>query len=332
MTTLREIAAEADVHISTVSRVLNGHQSDMVSPDTRDRILEVAGRLRYRPSAAARALASGRSSVMAVGYSRPDDPHFLHVLAIAQRLAEARGYHLQIALSRDQLRDWLSERRADIVLDIGVVDDADEITRSVSADHQRVLSCGPSYRALPTETMCAYWKNSAGIRSALRHLVDLGHRRIAFLAGTQDSGKFEAFNTASEEMDLQPVIVRSDAEDDLLAAGAQMARRLLREERAVTAILARNDEFACGALHALHEAGVTVPDELSIVGFNDIRTAPYLFPSLTTVRTPLCDCAERLLPMALDSTAAGMDGEWKPEATEMTTTLVVRSSTAQVKA
>ena len=328
VSTLREIAEICGVDISTVSRVLNGRQSGMVSAATRDNIRAAAKQLQYRPSAAARALASGRSRTVVVGYSRPDDPHFMPMLIALKTIVEAHDYHLQIAFDVGELKTALRERSADIVLSVNIVDLADEFIESIAADHQRVIAIGPAYRGLPEQVMCAYWHDGAGIRSAVEHLVELGHHRIAFLAGISSPAKYEAFNAVSDEPGIEPVIVRSDSEDDLLAAGAQMARRLLRDEPSVTGVVARNDEFACGALHALREASVAVPEDISIVGFNDIEIASYLSPSLTTIRTPLVECARLLVPAALESIAAGQDNHWRPEALEFSTSLVVRSSTA----
>jgi len=326
MTTLREVAKAAGVHISTVSRVLNGHESSLVSAATCERILEVAERLQYRPSAAARALASGRTHVVAVTYSRPEDPHLTPMLAEAHRIALEHGYYVQIALDRDQLHDWLSERRADVVMDVGVVDRADELVGSRTADHQCVIAVGPTWRSLPAQVLCAYWQDRQGISQMAEHLVSLGHRLIAFLAGTQYSGKIEAFRMLAEELGYEPIIVRCKSEDDMLAARAEMARAVLGLKPRPTAIFARNDELALGALHALHESGVMVPDDLSLSGFEGIPGAAYSYPPLTTVRTPLLECVRAVLPRALASLSAGV-GECEVGALPMYTSLVVRSST-----
>lgn len=332
MATISDVAEAAGVHVSTVSRVLNGRASKMVSPATRERILSEANKLNYRPSAAARALASGRSRVVAIAYARPDDPHFLPMLVTAHRMATDRGYQIQTVFDREQLGNWLRERRADVALDVSLVDSSDFLLESVSADHQRVVSCGPVYQKLPERTMCAYWHDCEGIRLALQHLRELGHERIAMLAGRQRSGKVEAFEMAAGEMSFDPVIVRLETEGELLAAGARMARNILDHPRRPTAIIARTDEFACGALHALREAGVAIPDDISIVGFNDIPTVAYLFPPLTTVRTPLVQCAEKLLPIAFDSIDSGDAENWRPECFEFHARLVIRSSTGPPRA
>lgn len=251
------------------------------------------------------------------------------MLLEAQHLGAAHGYHLQIAFRREQLREWLSERRADVAVCVDVVDAADELASWTAADHQQVLAIGPVERNPPEDVACAYWSDAEGIRAALQHLKELGHRDVAFLAGDHVSEKERVFDALTDSLDLQAFTVRSDQEHDMLAAGALMARRLLELRPRPTAVLARNDEFAIGALHALREARVRVRDELSIVGFNDISNAAYTYPSLTTVRTPLVECVPQLLPIALQE-ASAMGGEaHDPTVVSFRTALVVRSSTAR---
>jgi len=331
MAKLSEVAELAGVHVSTASRVLRSRDCDMVSDATRQRVLEAAERLRYKPSAAARALVSGRSDSVAVIVHYVADPHHMLAMAMLDRLTQDAGYSLQLTTSDDDVHDWLSTRRADIVMAVSTVDNADRFISSIASPHQLVLAVGPLSQTLPRKALCAYWEDRAGLGLAVSHLAELGHEHIAFLAGGPvEHPKQRAFEAAVEEQGLShTLIIQCGDESDQLAAGAAMARDALGLQPRPSALIARNDEFACGALHGLWAEGVRVPEEMSLVGYSGIPMTAYTCPPITTVCTPLLDCIETLLLAGLQRLADEEPAQ-EPEhvAIRFEPSLAVRASTA----
>ncbi len=329
MATIRDVAEKVGVSPSTVSRVLNGRRG-YCSESTRRRVLDAARRLNYCASAPARALVQGKTNVVAIGCESPDDPHPAQMLAAAQRLAESHGFHVLLSPAEDSsdLVRILREQRADIVLWArSAVELADGLLDAVSNPQQVVVAAGPANTAPPQGIFAAYWIDWEGIRSALQHLAALGHRRIAFLAGA-GQGKDEMFKVEAAKLKLQMHVVYVDSEVDKFAAGADMAQHALRLQPRPTALFARNDEFAIGALHGLNEAGVNVPDDISVVGYGGIPATGYCHPPLTTVYTPFLECGTIALQAALQACTSNTKSVLQPATTKLETHLMVRATTA----
>jgi len=181
------------------------------------------------------------------------------------------------------------------------VERVDALARATVGSGQRLVAVGPMGYAPPVKVMSAYWDDRRGMGKAVDYLAGLGHRHVAFLAGCAARYKERAFAEAAGELGMEVSTVDVADETDQLAAGADMARRVLELDPRPTAIVARNDQFAIGAISALHAAGVRIPEDISLVGYNDTPMAAYTTPSLTTVRTPVVECAEAVLDSALRS-------------------------------
>ncbi len=330
MSNIRDVAEAAGVSPATVSRVLNGKATSLVSEATRERVLDAAQSLGYHPSAAARALVAGRTDTIALATTNIHDPHYARALDVAQDIAEEFGYHLLLVPDADdtRLQSLLRERRADVIVRLRYpVDTADEVAAAVVSDEQVVIAVGPVDRQMPLSTPCACWDDREGIRAAVEHLAELGHRRVAFLAGRPAQRKERyAFEAAGADMTIVPVCIEPGSPDDV-ARGAAIARLALQREPGVTALLAQNDTLALGALHALREDGIAVPRRVSVVGYNDTFLAPYSCPPLTTVRTPLAECVSRGLRQVLEALSP-QHGPIQPQSLQLHTELVVRASTA----
>lgn len=333
MSNIRDVAEAAGVSPATVSRVLNGKATSLVSEATRERVLDAAQSLGYHPSAAARALVAGRTDTIALATTNIHDPHYARALDVAQDIAEEFGYHLLLVPDADdtRLQSLLRERRADVIVRLRYpVDTADEVAAAVVSDEQVVIAVGPVDRQMPLSTPCACWDDREGIRAAVEHLAELGHRRVAFLAGRPAQRKERyALEAAGTDMTIVPVCIEPGSPDDV-ARGAAIARLALQREPGVTALLAQNDTFALGALHALHEDGVAVPEQVSVVGYNDTLMTSYSSPPLTTVRTPLVECVGQTLRQVLESLSR-QDCPIKLQALQMHTELVIRASTAHAR-
>lgn len=330
MSNIRDVAESAQVSPATVSRVLNGKASALVSEATRQRVLQAAHTLGYTPSAAARALVAGRTDTVALATANIHDPHYTRALEAAQSIVDEFGYHLLLlpSASDERLRKLLRERRADVVLRLRWrVDVADDIAAAAVSDEQAVIAVGPVDEHPPEHAQCAYWDDREGIAAAVRHLIDLGHREVAMLVGSVAQRKLHyAQEAAGSQLEILPVCLGQAGEDDV-AWGAALAERALKLYPAATALLAQNDNFALGALHWLNQAGIRIPEQISVMGYNDILMAAYSHPPLTTVRTPLVECIERTLRQVL-GTLSKQNRAVQPQAVQLPVKLVVRATTA----
>jgi DNA-binding LacI/PurR family transcriptional regulator len=290
--TIAKVAAEAGVGVGTVSRVLNGSPS--VSEDTRRRVLEAIAALDYQPSAVARALSTGRThavGVVAPFFTQPSVVERLR--GISLRLARS-GYQLVLfdVERSDQRRETfraLSMRgRVDGVLSISLAPSERDAARLESAGTPVVL-VDRDHDALPTVTV----DDVEGGRLAASHLLALGHRAIAFV-GDEEENPFGFDSSARRRagfeaalldagVPLRPEWVRRGPHGR--AAGRRSGAALLALGERPTAIFASSDVQAIGVLEAARDAGVRVPEDLSVIGFDDVEAAAYA--GLTTVTQSL---------------------------------------------
>jgi LacI family transcriptional regulator len=298
MTNIHDIAAQIGVSVATVSRALNG--SPEVSDATRDRVLQLARELDYTPSAAARTLVRRRSHVVGViletGPGHPDllHPFFQEVLVGLQHGAGERGYDLLLFASEQPGNGFGGShsyaRRAEHhgiggVVVMGFDGEHPEMRKLIEADIPCVAV--DSDLGGPRCGLVASDNREAAV-TAVTHLHGLGHPRIATITGALETRpaaeRLAGYRDAIEQLELD---AREDyvAEGDYYAeSGYEAALRLLALDAPPTAIFAASDMMAAGVLQAAHERGVRVPDELAVVGFDDIAVAALLQPALTTVR------------------------------------------------
>jgi LacI family transcriptional regulator len=286
LATLAEVAKRAGVSPGLVSRVLNNKTTTPIPQVTRERILRAAAELRYRPNVLARALVTGRSQTLGVYYPLIADPHFTRILGPVEQKARSLGYHL--LLSSD-LEGLITGGHVDGVLVVG---------RPEMPDVARHLSKKPmvfvSARGNP-QPSTVVWSDSDGARLAVAHLLHLGHRRIAALLGDlqkpHSQTKVEGFREALQDSDATWYEGEGALAEDQIENGYLLTRELLRKHPAITAICARNDFLAVGAAQAVHEAGIPIPQEISIVGHDDSILARSVYPRLTSVRSPFAEAA-----------------------------------------
>lgn len=330
MSTIRHVAEVAQVSPATVSRVLNGKASTLVSEATRQRVLLAVEELGYRPSAAARALVEGATHTVALTTTQLHDPHYARMLSVVPDLIRSHGYHLLLVPDEDdrQLQSLLSSRRADVLVRLRYpVDIAGHFAASRATPRQVVVAVGPIDQTPPQDCFCAYWDDREGISALVEHLASLGHHRLAYLA-IGDGGRkrrFAAAAAAARGLDLQVVSVEPDRGEDL-RQGHLLACQAVTEAPRATALVCPNDIVALGALHGLHECGKRVPDDLSVTGYNDIAAAAFSIPTLTTVRTPLVEGMTAILDDVL--TSLSTNAAIEPYARAFETQLIARHSTA----
>jgi LacI family transcriptional regulator len=335
--TIRQLARLSGVSIGTVSRALNGYAD--VNPDTRERIVRLARELDYTPAAAARSLVTQRSHVIGVfletGEGHPDlqHPFFHEVLVGVKNAIGAGGYDLLLFASEHPgngygEHSYLKRARhhnVEGVVLFGVDPDDAEVRRLVRSE----MACvGVDVELVGPKTEYVISDNLAGIAVAMRHLHDLGHRRIATITGLLDkrtgADRLRAYRNEMQALGLAYRDEYVAYGDFYVESGHRAMARLLDLDEPPTAVVAASDLMALGAIRAVAEAGRRVPQDVSIVGFDDIQLAGHVHPPLTTLRQDkagLGAAAGRAL-MAL------IDGETDlPQAVTLPVELIVRGST-----
>jgi LacI family xylobiose transport system transcriptional regulator len=329
--TLAEIARDASVSMSTVSKVLNGRSG--VSDSVRERIeglLHSAGYSR-------RGTSHEQGTLLELVFDNIDSEWSLQIIRGVERVAREKrlgvvltesGRHLSLA------PDWIDGilRRQPI----GVI----LLFSNLSVDHKRQLRTrnipfvvvDPAGEPEPDVSSVGSANWSGGL-AATRHLIELGHRRIAMVNGPQEMlcsrARLSGYRSALEEADIpfDPTLVEEGSfhYEDGVGAGT----RLLTRSDRPTAIFAGNDLQAFGVYEAARILGLVVPDDVSVVGYDDVPSASWMGPKLTTVRQPLIEMAEEATRLVL---AMREDSEHKLVRLDLATSLVVRASTAPPKA
>ena len=326
--TIEDVAREAGVSTATVSRAIN--QPDTVREVLRARVRAAVARLGYVPHAGARALKLQRSGTIGAVFPTVDNAIFAKAIdALQRRLAQA-GYQLLIATSdydpqvEAQQAMHLLTRGADALVLCGI-SQPPPLLRRLAARQVPVVHV-MSWPA-PAGLVCVGFDSARAMKQATRYLLDLGHRRIAMLAGiTRDNdraaarvrGVREALAEAGLDLPAKRLVERRYG----LAAAREGLRQLLETNPAPTAVVCGNDVLAFGALLEAQRLGLAVPQELSIVGFDDLELASHVQPALTTVHVP----AEAMWCCAADRVIAALRGQEFQRATEIDVGLVVRGS------
>jgi DNA-binding LacI/PurR family transcriptional regulator len=317
--TAADIAAEAGVSRATVGFVLNQTPGQTISTQTRDRVFEVADRLGYRPHLAARALASGRS--MIVVHVLPDWPldHSMRAhLDAASEALDAAGYTLVSYTPHEdgRTRPLWETLSPDVV--IGTVPFAQEDVVAMRASGIEHIVPSPGVRS-PALASTPFGRGPA---MQIEHLVQLGHRRIGFAATTD--ARLRAL--LEDRVGLaEQTATRLGVEHFEVEGVGDAARALARWRAAgITAVAAYNDEVAAAVLRAALQAGLSVPEDLSIVGHDDTPFSSLLFPAMTTIRVDTAMVGRYLADTALGALGGPDPAPLPAEAA----TLVVRESTA----
>lgn len=321
--TLRDVAKVAGVSHQTVSRAINGKGE--IDPQTQRRVLEVARELRYRPSRFGRGLA--RQDVTSVGVIVPDvvNPFFPEFIAGVLRAADSRDWRVVVTSVENDF-----SREPELIRSLGQQVDAiigylshtdEELEPYVGGVPLVVVDRGldsSTYGVVEVDT-------ATGIRAALRHLIDRGHRRIAMIdweSACDPVLRRNIFHAFAAEYDL-PVDDGWIVVGEQSIAGGDAAFLRLRDAHPdATAVLASNDLMAIGALHAAHRIGVRVPQDCALVGYDGLSIGELIDPPLTTVHLD----KRRLGELAIDQVDRLLSDELPPPAV-LTPHLIVRSTT-----
>lgn len=331
--TLKAVAAHVGLSAGTVSAVLNDAPSARHIPkQTRERIIAAARKLDYRPNYFARSLRKRRTMTIGVITHEIGDGYSASVIAGIENGTRLRDYffvtgvhHHDRELFENYVR-MLMQRGAEGIITIDY-----NLAHSLSLP--AVSIPGHVHNEGVTNIVLDH-RHAAEL--ALRHLTRLGHSKIAFFRGDPKSAdaisRWEAVHEVARDMGIMldpQLIVQIESDDSTPNLGYPFGRQLLHNKRPFTALFAYNDISAIGAIRAFHEAGLDVPRDVSVVGFDDIPAAAFHYPSLTTIRQPL----ERMGETAAEILIARIEGEKElsPEIA-VQPEIVVRESTGPVKA
>ena len=326
--TINDIAKRVGLSKASVSRALNGKQD--VDPETRKRVLKLAAQMGYVPSASARALSNGRSNCLGLLVPTLTWPWILEVLRGVAEEIEPSGYSLILYTTTDGVdseRAFMSQ-----VVPAGAVDGLALVIPFGMLDYIEGLAKGGlpivvvddrgHYPDLPTVATT----NVEGGRTATRHLIEQGRKRIAMLNGPHDFGcnrdRLKGYKSALHEAGLQVDPRRTVDSDFKEEGGASAMATLLAADPQLDAVFAANDVMAFGAMRALRNAGRRVPDDVAVVGFDDIPASAMTHPPLTTVRQPLYEMGRTAASMVM----AAVRGEPIAKRIELPTSLVIRDS------
>jgi LacI family transcriptional regulator/LacI family repressor for deo operon, udp, cdd, tsx, nupC, and nupG len=334
-TTIKDIAKLAGVSHTTVSRAL--HHSTLISTKTTQRIQEIASEIGYHPSVAARSLKTNRSQALGVIVSQIADPFFSEILQGIDDVAQASGYSLFIAAAQhDRAREHaiiqtMREHRVDGVI---LCSPWFSPEQSNQLQSYNIPIVAINNQAIEDYHYSIYHDDVDGSRQACEYLVQLGHTRIAYLgdasSGRTTQERLTGFQQVMKEADLllRPEYIHQVAGNSA-AQGLTGLDYFLSLSVRPTAIICYNDMMAVGVLKGLHQAGMRVPEDLSVTGFDNIMYSDFTQPPLTTIDQPkrfLGAEAARMMLEQLSSAANSIQSESKIK--RLKGMLLIRQSTA----
>ncbi len=340
MVSIKEVAKLAGVSIATVSRYLNNPET--VQEQTRDRVQEAITKTGYAPNSLARNFRRGKTSLVMVVLPSVGDPFFSGVMHGIWQVAKREGYSILIretqfnTLAFDEYSDIILSKQADGIILLATISpfqkDAGQPARRGGRLPPIVIGCEtvvPELSQFPSVRV----NNTIASAEATRYLIGLGHRRIAFMSGQRESlltcdrelGYRQSMADAGLSVEPHWVVEGEQTLDGARAA----SRQLLGLNPRPTALFCANDETTMGAMHEIHQAGLQIPEDISVMGFDDIRYAEVLNPPLSTVAQP----AEAIGEHTMLCLCRAMQGEKIGEEPEIVPhRLLIRDSTASPKA
>ena len=331
--TLRDVAREAGVSIRTVSRVVNNKAE--IADDTRQRVLAVINRLGYRPNVLARGLVSGKTRSIAVVIPQITDPFYPEVVQGVESVARKVDYHVFLCnTDEDPIQEYktleaLAGKQVEGVILCGTRMSNEQLLQANRLHKLVVVTSRP-----PTGLASINVHEQEGLATITTHLIDLGHRHIGHIARVQHerSARFDGYQQALMHHGLPTPrsYVKSVCSANI-ESGRLAVIELLQRAPMVTAITCYNDLLAIGAIQACTTLGRAVPDDISIVGFDDIPLASLIQPPLTTMHVPRFRlgqmATEQLIELLPDHHRCCND-DWV-QTDQLPTELIIRASSSQ---
>ncbi|MFZ8199741.1 LacI family DNA-binding transcriptional regulator [Alteromonas portus] len=297
MPTIYQVAERAGVSLSTVSRVLNGKAS--VNKVLKERVDKAVKELNYRPNSVARSLANSRTDSIGVLVPELNAPFFGDLMQAVESTLRAADKHVIISVGQNCVEtekdavEFLISRNCDALI-MHAEALSDEYLLELNQSKLPVALVNRQVKGLPEA--CTSLDNEKGGYLATRHLLELGHKDIAYISGPKDKsdaslrlqGHKRALSEAGLPVDPQLIFNGDYSEED----GKVGLLELMARDIPFTALVCANDWMASGALSCARDLGMSLPQDLSIVGFDDVVFAHHVFPRLTTVSNPIAEMAE----------------------------------------
>lgn len=288
---IKTVAQRANVSIATVSRTIN--ESDKVSPKTAERVRRAIADLHFYPNSNARSLGSGRSSLYGLIVSDITNPFFPELVKSFEEIAAAHGQEVLIANTNydpERMKHCVTRMLQRKVDGVAVMtSEMDDKLIEVFSRRGVPLVFLDSVKAGPGMS-CVKIDYSAGVEMAMKHLTSLGHHRIAFISGplrlASARMRYQAFmdSTLREHLDSNPNLIQEGTHG--VEGGKAAMERIFASGARPTAVLGSNDLTAIGAMGAIFDRGLSVPRDISVIGYDDIQLSAYIMPPLTTVALP----------------------------------------------
>ena len=297
MTTMLEVAKRAGVSKATVSRVLSGN--GYVSQETKDRVFQAIDESGYRPNLLARNLATKRTQTLGLVVTNTlyHGVYFSELLFHAARMTEEKGRQLILADGKHSAEEereaiqYLLDMRCDAIIIYPRFLSVDEMDAIIQDHAQPVMVLNRRLRK--NSSHCVWSDHIASCQAAVTQLIEQGHRDIAFITGSLDSPtgieRLSGYKAALAQHQIplrESLIVEGKWTP---ASGAAGVAELLSRGETFSALVASNDDMAIGAIKQLHDNGIALPDAVSVIGFDDVTIAPYIVPSLSSVRVPVTE-------------------------------------------
>lgn len=330
MSTMLEVAKKAGVSKATVSRVLSG--KGYVSEATKRQVYQAIEETGYRPNLLARHLASNTSQCIGLVVTNTlyNGNYFSEILSQAAKKLEDNGRQLILMDGKHSAQEereaiqFLLDLQCDAIIIYPRFLTTDEMDDIIEQHKQPIMVVNRKLRKHLSHCICCDHKGASF--NATRHLIQRGHREIAFITGSLDSPtaieRLAGYKDALRTFDIA-------LQDELIvpgkwtpASGFSAAEVLINKKISFSAIVASNDDMAIGAMKKLNEAGIQIPEKISVIGFDDIPTAPYLTPSLSSVKDPVSEMTGELIHRLLFM----LDGGYLSRNNIFTSDLLLRNS------
>lgn len=331
--TMRDVAKHSGVSVQTVSHVVN--RTGNISDETRHRVMQAIDELNYRRNPIARSMRTRQTRMIALIILDISNPVLSLIASTIESAAYEQDYHVLLYnTAHDPVREeaYLNEigsRRADGVIIVNTIN-RENMTKFTAEGVPAVLIDSP-FLASPMPVVSV--DNSAGSYAATKHLIELGHRRIAHIAGSRDLGialqreQSYAQALADSGLTYQRVVYAHSIQWGY-ESGYTAMRQLLMDDEPPTAVFAASDALAIGAYRALAEAGLRVPDDISVIGFDNIEASAFTTPPLTTVHQPFTELGHEAFSLLL----AMLDGGVRqPSNVLLPAEIVYRESTGRAR-
>ena len=331
--TIRDVAKLAEVHPSTVSRVING--DSRISEKTKNKVLLIIKKLGYTPNAIARGLKTKRTYTLGMLIPDITNPFFAELARGVEDAANKNSFNIILCNTDDKLKkertylEILREKRVDGLI-LGTAHIRDKSILELEKKKFPYILISRNVDRLNKN--CIIIDDLAGGMMATEYLIKLGHHRIAHISGPLKTrsglNRLKGYQLALKKYKIEYNDELIGEGDFRIRGGYQVMKRFLKLTKPPTAIFAANDLLALGAMQAIQKKNFYIPEDFSIIGFNDIELASFVYPSLTTIRQPILEMGNLAVKMLLNII---IDGEFNQGKILLKPKLIIRESCKESK-